>query len=134
MQQNTSKTFRIDYQREPPFKFSLAAEMKSEFIIIPEISNKVALFLKNDDFHVSARFFGYMSSVVGNGCFLIQLKRGHEKKITPDKASFTIISMTLETVQACCYFENLFDSTEFYASLFFLLEVVLGGDFNLNSS
>ena len=91
MQQNTSKTFRIDYQREPPFKFSLAAEMKSEFIIIPEISNKVALFLKNDDFHVSARFFGYMSSVVGNGCFLIQLKRGHEKKITPDKASWDVI-------------------------------------------
>ena len=43
-----------------------------------------------------------------------------------NKASFTIISMTLETVQSCCYFARIFNSTEFYANLVFILEVVLG--------
>ena len=65
----TGKKLCINYRCGTLFKFSFAAEMKSEFVIIPEISYKVALFLKNDDFNILARFFGYISSIVGNGCF-----------------------------------------------------------------
>ena len=40
--------------------------------------------------------------------------------------------MTLETVQSCCYFGQLFDFIEKYANLFFLIEILLAVIANIN--
>ena len=67
--------FGLDrYRKKRAVKFAAASEVKAEFILLPELSNKVARFLKNDESGMGARFFGYASSVVGNLVLSLKLE------------------------------------------------------------
>ena len=58
--------FGLDrYRKKRAVKFAAASEVKAEFILLPELSNKVERFLKNDQAGMGARFFGYASTIVG---------------------------------------------------------------------
>ena len=56
-------------------------------ILIPSISKHARLFLQNDNYHVTARFFNYLSCIV---------------------VIFTIFQMCVETMHACDFLRNRF--------------------------
>ena len=58
-----------------------------KIILIPSISKHASLFLQNDNYHVTARFFNYLSCIV---------------------VIFTIFQMCVETMHACDFLRKRF--------------------------
>ena len=104
------------YRKKRQVRFTKADQVKCEFIVIPDVSHQVALFLRNDDFHISARFFGYMSSIIGNFLTCSKNNRQSFSRLSraQKKKSQSIIDNNLNDSRNCAIMLLLWSTVRLY--------------------